>query len=459
MKSYINFLLIILLISSCTNSNYTVFNFKTNINLKNLNDDNYMKIKFDQTIYTEVKFGDPNQIIPMTIKTWQYPTFIVSNEATEDIKIKFYPLNSHTFRKEYDNLITGLYTYDFTKGYLSRETMNISSTVNNFMFMLATELNVGIKNISGEIGLAKENTEKDQLLPQKAHFIDQLLENNIIYKKIFGFTYDSEYEGRLIFGAYLYEVEPNYKEKDMNEFDIDTDVSDENNNKWMMKFFFQCTSGEDNKIIYEEKTYGFFFIESDLIIGSTVFQKNFVKEYFAKRNCQSETVQASAHFTVYYCTEESQFSDFPNITLKYPGKYNFTFTKNELFVKRGNKYIFQIVFLIFTDDVIVPSWKIGQIFFRKYSVFFKQEDRGYKMSYYLTQKFKKSSSLSTQTIVIIILSIILGLLIIGIIVYFVYFFPKRKKKRANELVDDNYEYKAEEKETTEGKNDKLMINE
>ena len=55
-----------------------------------------------------------------------------------------------------------LYTYDFTKGYLSRETMNISSTVNNFMFMLATELNVGIKNISGEIGLAKENTEKDQ---------------------------------------------------------------------------------------------------------------------------------------------------------------------------------------------------------------------------------------------------------------------------------------------------------
>ena len=131
MKSYINFLLIILLISSCTNSNYTVFNFKTNINLKNLNDDNYMKIKFDQTIYTEVKFGDPNQIIPMTIKTWQYPTFIVSNEATEDIKIKFYPLNSHTFRKEYDNLITGLYTYDFTKGYLSRETMNISSTVIN----------------------------------------------------------------------------------------------------------------------------------------------------------------------------------------------------------------------------------------------------------------------------------------------------------------------------------------
>ena len=459
MKMLINFVLIFLLISSCTNSNYTVFNFKTNINLNNLNDENYMRIKFDQTIYTEVKFGDPNQIIPMTIKTWQYPTFIVSNEATEDIKVKFYPLNSHTFKKKYDHLITGLYTYDFTKGYLSYETMNISSPVNNFLFMLATELNVGVRNMSGGIGLAKENTENKEYLPQKTHFIDQLLEQNIINKKIFGFTYDSEYEGRLIFGAYLYEIEPNYKEKDMNEVDIDTDVADVNNNKWMMKFFFQCLSGEDNKVIYEEKSYGFFFIESDLIIGSTVFQKDFIKEYFSKRNCQNETIQASSHFTAYYCTDESQFADFPNITFKYPGKYNFTFSKNELFVKRGNKYYFQIVFQIFTEDVVVPSWKIGQIFFRKYSIFFKQEDRGYKMSYYLTQKFEKSSSrLSTQTIVIIVLSIVLGLLIIGIIVYFVYFFPKRKKKRANELIDDDYEYNSSEKETSENE-DKLMINE
>ena len=301
MKSLINFLLIFLLILSCTNSNYTVFDFKTNINLKTLTDDNYMKIKFDQTIYTEVKFGEPNQIIPMTIKTWQYPTFIVSNDTTEDIKVKFYPLNSLTFNKEYDNLITGLFTYDFTKGYLSRETMHISSPVNDFLFMLATDMNVGVKNISGEIGLAKENTEKTQLLPQRTHFIDQLLEQNIISKKIFGFTYDSEYEGRLIFGAYLYEVEPNYKEKDINEFDIDTDVPDVNNNKWMMKFFFQCLSGEDHKIIYEEKSYGFFFIESELIIGSTAFQKNFTKGYFLERNCQNETVVASSHFTAYYC--------------------------------------------------------------------------------------------------------------------------------------------------------------
>ena len=454
MNSLMNFLIIFLVILSDINSNYTVFNFKTNINPKELTDNNYMQKKFDQLIYTEVKIGEPSQVIPMTIKTWQYPTFVVSKDVTDDIKIKYDPIGSNTYRKEYDYLYTGLFTYDFNKGYLSLDTMIIDKPVKNISFMLATDMNVGIKNVSGEIGLAKEDTEDIQKLPKKIHFIDQLMNNNIITKKIFGFTYDTEYEGRLIFGGYLYEVETNYKEKDMNEFDIDTDVSDKNNNKWMMKFYLNCLSGPDNKVIYEENTYGFFFIESDLIIGSTDFQKNFTKGYFEKRNCHSESVHASSHFTIYYCTEESQFADFPNITLKYPGKYNFTFTKNELFVKRGNRYIFQIVFQIFTEDVSVPSWKLGQIFFRKYSVFFKQEDRGYKMSYYLTQKFK-SKGLSTQTIVIIVLSIVLGLLIIAIIVYFVKFFPKRKKQRANELNDD-YEYSGEE---TEEKKDKLMVNE
>ena len=451
MNSLMNFLIIFLIILSNINSNFTVFNFKTNINPKELTDSNYMEKKFDQLIYTEVKIGEPSQVIPMTIKTWQYPTFVVSKDVTDNIKIKFDQSKSNSYIPSY--FYTGLFTYDFSKGYLSLDTMIIDKPVKNFSFMLATEMNVGVKNVSGEIGLAKEDTEDPPKLAKKTHFIDQLMDNNIISKKIFGFTYDTEYEGRLIFGGYLYEVEPNYKEKDMNEFEIDTDVPDKNNNKWMMKFYLNCLSGPDNKVIYEEKTYGFFFIESDLIIGSTDFQKNFTKGYFEKRNCHSESVHASSHFTIYYCTEESQFADFPNITLKYPGKYNFTFTKDELFVKRGNRYIFQIVFQIFTEEVKIPSWKIGQIFFRKYSVFFKQEDRGYKMSYYLTQKFKPKG-LSTQTIIIIVLSIVLGLLIIGIIVYFVKFFPKRKK-RANELNDD-YEYKEEEKEE---KKDKLMVNE
>lgn len=453
MKSLMNLIYFFLVILNYANSEYVVYNFKTNINLQEITDDNYIQKAFNQLLYTEVNIGEPSQLIPMTLKTWQYPTFVVSKDVTDKIKVKFDQTKSKTYKKDYESLISGLPKYDFNKGYLSLDTLNTSVEIKDLSFMLATEMSVGTKNISGGIGLAKENTEKDQLLPKKTHFIDQLVERKLITKKILGFTYDTEYEGRLIFGGYLYEVEKNYQEKDMNEFDIDTDVSDEHNNMWMMKFNLNCLSGPDNEIIYEEKdSYGFFYIETGLIIGSTVFKNNFAKSYFEKKGCKNTTVDASSHLTVYYCTEESQFADFPNITFKYPGKYNFTFTKDELFVKRGKKYYFQIVFEIFTDDIVIKYWKIGQLFLKKYSIFFKQEDRGYKMSYYLTQKFP-NPGLSTQTIVIIVLSVVVFILSVGIIVYFVYFFPKRKKKRANELADD-YEYQS--KEETK---DKLMVNE
>ena len=165
--------------------------------------------------------------------------------------------------------------------------------------------------------------------------------------------------------------------------------------------------------------------------------------YFSKRNCQSEHVDASYHFNEYYCTDKSQFEDFPNITLRYKDQYNFVFTRDDLFIKRGDKYIFQIVFDIYATEG-VQYWKIGQFFFKKYSVFFKEEEKGFKMAYYLKPKFdskKIGYGTNTQVVVIVVLSIILGLLIIGIIIYFRYFYPKTRKKKIYEIPDmEDVEY-------------------
>jgi hypothetical protein len=38
----------------------------TNINLDDVNDENYMRIKYDQKIYVELEIGHPPQKIPMT---------------------------------------------------------------------------------------------------------------------------------------------------------------------------------------------------------------------------------------------------------------------------------------------------------------------------------------------------------------------------------------------------------
>ena len=435
------FLSLIFLINCAYKDNkYLIFNFRTNINLAEVNDENYMLKKADQKIYVDLDIGEPAQKIPMTISTWQFPTYIISKDVTDNIKVKFDYEKSNTYTKAYDFLIEKIPKYDFSKGFYSKDTLGLNPALKDFYFMLATENGIFSKNISGEIGLAKKNPEKDYPYnyPGMTNFIQQLLDNNLIDKKFLGIIYDTEYEGKLIFGDYEDGIEKNYEIKENNEFSLDS------SDTWLLKFDLSCIGGKDKTILYEIKdTFGYFRIEYGLMIGSTTFRDNFVRDYFINKGCQNTTVYASFALTVYYCTDKSQFNDFPDISFKKPGKFNFTFTKDELFVQRGNKYIFQIVFEIFANEG-VTFWKLGQTFFRKYGIFLKEENNNYyKLAFYLAQSKDNSDDgkgTNSQVIIIIVLSIILAILITGIVIYFVYFYPKRRKKRAQELNDDDFEY-------------------
>ena len=443
----INLFLFLLFFIFCVNEDdkdkkYLVFNFRTNINLEEVNDENYMQKKLDQKIYIDINIGEPPQTIPMTLKTWQYPTYIVSEEVPDNIKIKYDTKKSKTYIKEEDILVKDLFLCDFTRGYFSTDIFDLNPPLKNFKFMLATMNSVTSKNISGEIGLCKVDPGKEYNYnyPHKTRFMQQLLDNKLISKKIFGFVYDTEYEGKIIFGDYSDYMKSNYKENEVDEFVLDDDIHNNDYKRWVLKFELNCLSGKDNTKIYaEEETFGFFYIEYGLMIGSTTFRDNFAKDYFKNKNCQETTVQGSFSFTEYYCTDESQFADFPNIIFKYPGRYNFEFSKDELFIKKGDKYIFQIVFEIFTTEG-VNYWKIGQPFFRKYALFLIEEEKENKIAYYLTQNLEKRSGLSTQTIVIIVLCVVLALLTIAIVIYFKFFYVKIRRKRVQELSDEDYVY-------------------
>lgn len=62
------FVLLLITMINCED-NHLVFKFMTNINLNDVNDENYMRIKYDQKIYVELEIGHPPQKIPMTLKT------------------------------------------------------------------------------------------------------------------------------------------------------------------------------------------------------------------------------------------------------------------------------------------------------------------------------------------------------------------------------------------------------
>ena len=60
--------------------------------------------------------------------------------------------------------------------------------------------------------------------------------------------------------------------------------------------------------------------------------------------------------------------------LNIQGRYIFEFSKDLLFIKKGDKYIFQILYEIFIIET-VNYWKISQPFFRKYALFLIEEEK------------------------------------------------------------------------------------
>ena len=426
-----------------------VLNFKTNIDLSKLNEENYMQTTLDQKLYVLFDMGDSHQIIPMTIKTQQLPTYIVSSRSSDNLTIKYDETKSvNSFHYINNCLIEKLFIYDFNEGYFVNDivTFNSSLVYTNFSYMLATKIHIYCKNVSGEIGLSiKKNDVYPYLFPQKTQFLEQLKDNKLINKKIFGIVYDNEYEGKIIFGAYLDQVDDLYLEEDKNTNYINNYIPDNNRDKWLINFNVKLIGQPYEEEVYiEENTYGLVMYEIGLIVGSRTFRENFVIDYFKKKNCNESMVTSKPFgFYQYSCDNEEQFSDFPDIILTLPGKYSFNFTKNELFKKLGNVYVFQIVFEIIELDI--NYWRLGQVFFRKYSSFFIQGEKESWFSYYPTKKVAQNEEepqiISGQIILIIILSSIL-IFLIGLLIYFyLYCEKKKRKKTAQELIDDDdYDY-------------------
>ena len=461
MSKILNIILLLIFINE-KSYQYIVLKFRTNIDLNKLTDDNYMSTRLDQKLYVNFDIGDSHQNIPMTIKSQQLPTFVVSSYCSDNISYKYNESKSeNSFHKIKDYLIQELYRYDFTEGYMVNDTLTFNSSLifNNFTFMLATKMSVTAKNISGEIGLSiKKQDIYPYLFPDTTQFLEQLKDNNLIKNRIFGIVYDSEYEGKLIFGNYMHKIDNSYNENDMITNNID-DLRDANRDKWHIDFNCKLLKGIDKTEVYtENNTYGLIMYEIGLIVGSNTFREKFIKNYFEEKGC-NETMVSSKPFGFYQysCDKKEQFEDFPDIILSVPGKYIFNFTKKELFKKISQNYIFQIVFEII--EYPINYWRLGQDFFRKYTTFINWGEKESSFSYYPPNSRKnKDKKITSQVILIIILSVIL-IILIGVIIYFYMFCEKIKRKlRANELKDEVYDYTSADKNNIQETNNDLLVN-
>ena len=289
------------------------------------------------------------------------------------------------------------------------------------------------KNISGEIGLSKKTENKlNYKYPQSTNFIQQLIENKKISKKIFGIKYDTDYSGRFIIGETLDEVDSQYKKEEAITSKIDNQVPNNNKNDWLIKF--NINFKKDLNEEYKESSYGFLQYEIGLIFGSDNYRKNFLINYFQNKQCKESVINSSPYsFYQYTCDNKNQFEDFPDLNLSLDEKHNFILTKNDLFKKVGNKYFFLVVFQV--TQMNVNFWRLGQSFFKKYPIFLSYDDENNStIIYYTTNKEKIDGGSSSG--LTIALAILIPLIVIGLVLFGIYHYRKRNKK-ADELLSDN----------------------
>ena len=205
----------------------------------------------------------------------------------------------------------------------------------------------------------------------------------------------------------------------------------------------------------------------ELIVGTNDYKINITKDYFdkyIKKGICNIKEYIKYNFDIFYCDENKfgvkDINNFPTLYISNMGiNHIFDLIGKELFINLNKKWYFQIVFPIKELDPI--RWIIGKIFLRKYPVMFSPYNRliGFyikpnngitnisqtKEEKKIIEKINNSKNFFSQSffgyLKIIIIAIIFT--IIGLIIGKRIFFPR--KIRANELIDDYYNYDTEKK--------------
>ena len=177
----------------------------------------------------------------------------------------------------------------------------------------------------------------------------------------------------------------------------------------------------------------------------TMMNNDFFKDYISKNICHYNT---NDQIESYYCDKSDDFNinnlqKFPTLFFEHNElNYTFNLSYKDLFAEKDDKYIF----LIAVKKHDIDDWYFGNIFLRKYQLFFNQDSK--IISFYNTNLdvgedeekiiiINKSSN-SKQIIIIICLSVIL-FIGIGFIIGYLIYSKNKNKKRANEL-EDEYDY-------------------
>ena len=422
------------------NTSYITIPFKVQDFTWNDSEELIMKYIYKDIL---VKFivGDPPQNVDLSACLGEYSTFIVSKNAEGYEGSTFNSNISQTYKALSSSEM--FYFQTFSEAIKSKDDFTIESNnikMNDLIFNLVTD--VSRRNFyctyceeltqPGMVGFLLAQMKNFEENVQDSNFITQLKNKNLISTYDFFFDFENNSNGNIIIGKKPdeYYDEEKFLEKNFYIMKTSTISGDLD---WSIKF---------DQIHYSQKKLNHIKpmrlrIEFGLITGyyewEYMLENEFFSKFYEKKLCTKKNTNELGNYLHYfYCEKSVDLSEFQPFTFTINEvNYNFTLTKDDLFLDIGDKYLFLMTFGI--SELI-----LGFPFIKKYQMVFNPNTK--TIGFYLDKiNEEKFSYLKKYFVVIIILSLIL----IGLLTVSITFFIKKKrnknKKNATELLDDNFE--------------------
>lgn len=448
-----------------------------------------MKNIIRQRVYAELYIGkpEPKEVqVPLDFTTNEFYIFKnpkYSDNSDQFSDLKFYNPDSTTygFVKDFEDEL--IYGYSFTVSYYKQDTFHFNNKESIIPFFEP----VNDEDSSGGVGMRLEppNNYNEDLLRERCFFeqMKKIYKLESYYWTIF---YDSNKNDKIEEKAYLligclphsfnsdigrYKSgtfqkkdlrKVNYKFPSSNDisFDVDkisgyfgknendkiTELAPDSNLHIILNFNSAGVEIPDVLLKYYEKAF------NDFITLKTCFtgKNKFLEQYF-------------------YCKKDNNNikkikENFPSIIFQSNDlNYTFILEADDLFYEQDD-YVYCLIYF-HNSTGSHKDWRMGKPFLRKYPFSINYEDRMILFySYFSDEKY------NGIPVFILIIAIFVTIIIVGLISFFVfkfYLYEKFfRKKRANELMDDDFEYtpKNDEKKNIDkdkdnnNNDDKLGIN-
>ena len=422
------------------------------------NSTHFLNDYFNRVLYIIIKIGNPSQEVKVLLSS-KVCGFKIG-KTTHCINSKEY-LSYYNRNKSDDFNYTKKYSGTFTefgneRGYTAEDSiyaytdLNLKNEekYNKIGFYLGSDTN---QELCGIIGFKMDNYAYycNKINDLIRDFKSINVTNN--YKLIL--KYNSIEEGYYIIGAEMKDLVHKYNDKQFIKISSLINLGE---CPWSFSIRnIKCEKDEKIEIISKNKKCE---IENDfsLIMGTDAYYKYINKTYFydyLKKGICLKNIWSRSQIYDYYIIEcdkknfgKNDIFNFPSlIFLVNEDEKELVLNYSDLFTETKHKYFFNVIFNIKKNE----TWILGKIFLKKFMIMFDLDNRMIEIyNNYEEDQSNNDESLNKYSIGEISLYICIIIVLLIIIAALSYLLGKNlnklRKKRANELLEDNYEYKANE---------------